>query len=57
MQTEFPPKTWQACWEHVVQGPAAAEVAAELGIAVGSVYVAKSRVLCRLREELQGLLD
>jgi DNA-directed RNA polymerase specialized sigma24 family protein len=33
------------------------DVAAELGISVGSVYVAKSRVLQRLREELSGLLD
>jgi DNA-directed RNA polymerase specialized sigma24 family protein len=32
-------------------------VAAELGIAVGTVYVAKSRVLSRLREELADLLE
>ena len=57
MQTDFAPNTWKACWEHVVAGRPAAEVAAELGIAVGSVYVAKSRVLCHLRQELQGLLD
>ncbi len=57
MQTEFSPSTWKACWEHVVMGRPAAEVAAELGIRVGSVYVAKSRVLSRLRIELQGLLD
>jgi RNA polymerase sigma-70 factor (ECF subfamily) len=57
MQTEFPPKTWKACWEHVVVGRSAGEVAAELGITVGSVYVAKSRVLCRLRHDLAGLLD
>jgi RNA polymerase sigma-70 factor (ECF subfamily) len=57
MKNEFPPRTWKACWEHVVVGRPAAEVAAELGIAVGSVYVAKSRVLCRLRHELEGLLD
>jgi RNA polymerase sigma-70 factor (ECF subfamily) len=57
MQTEFSPSTWRACWEHVVADRPAAEVAAELGISVGSVYVAKSRVLCRLRQELKGLLD
>jgi RNA polymerase sigma-70 factor (ECF subfamily) len=57
MQSEFSPKTWQACWEHVVVGRPAADVAAQLGISVGSVYVAKSRVLCRLREELAGLID
>jgi RNA polymerase sigma-70 factor (ECF subfamily) len=57
MQTEFPPKTWKACWEHVVAGRSAQEVAEELGISPGSVYVAKSRVLCRLRQELDGLLE
>jgi RNA polymerase sigma-70 factor, ECF subfamily len=57
MQSEFSPLTWKACWEHVVAGRRAAEVAAELGISAGSVYVAKSRVLCRLREELKGLVD
>lgn len=57
MQAEFSPTTWKACWEHVVAGRPAAEVAAELGIQVGTVYVAKARVLTRLREELAGLLD
>jgi RNA polymerase sigma-70 factor (ECF subfamily) len=57
MQREFPVKTWKACWEHVVMGRPAAEVAAELGIVVGAVYVAKSRVLARVRQELAGLLD
>lgn len=57
MQRDFSPKTWRACWEHEVKGRPAAEVAAELGISTGSVYVAKARVLRRLRTELQGLLD
>ncbi len=57
MQVEFPPKMWQACWAHIVDGRPAAEVAAELGIAPITVYVAKSRILNRLRQELDGLLD
>jgi RNA polymerase sigma-70 factor, ECF subfamily len=57
MQAEFQPTTWKACWEHVVSGRSAAEVAAELGISEGAVYVAKHRVLRRLRQELDGLLD
>jgi RNA polymerase sigma-70 factor (ECF subfamily) len=54
MQSDFQPATWRACWEHVVDDRPAAEVAARLGVAV---YVAKSRVLRRLRQELAGLLD
>src|SRR5205823_10763699 len=57
MQVEFQPTTWRACWEHVVSGRTAAAVAAELGLSPGAVYVAKSRVLARLRQELKDLLD
>jgi RNA polymerase sigma-70 factor (ECF subfamily) len=57
MQTEFEDKTWRACWEHTVSGKTAAEVAQELGMSEAAVYVAKSRVLRRLRQELAGLLE
>jgi RNA polymerase sigma-70 factor (ECF subfamily) len=57
MQAEFQTATWRACWEFVVQGRPAADVAAELGITPNAVYLAKGRVLRRLREQLDGLLD
>jgi RNA polymerase sigma-70 factor (ECF subfamily) len=57
MQADFEPTTWKACWECVVAGRPAGEVARELGVRVGTVYAAKSRVLSRLRLELTGLLD
>jgi RNA polymerase sigma-70 factor (ECF subfamily) len=57
MQAEFEPATWKACWEFVVAERPVTEVAAELGISVNAVYLAKSRVLRRLREELDGLLE
>jgi RNA polymerase sigma-70 factor (ECF subfamily) len=57
MQAQFQPTTWQACWKQVVEGRSAAEVAAELGISEGAAYVAKCRVLRRLRQELDGLLE
>jgi RNA polymerase sigma-70 factor (ECF subfamily) len=57
MQSEFRPTTWRACWEHAVAGRPAAEVAAELGLSVGAVYAARFRVLARLRQELEGLVD
>jgi|ERR1043166_8072458 RNA polymerase sigma-70 factor (ECF subfamily) len=57
MRSDFQETTWRACWETVVVGRPAEEVATELGMTVGAVYVAKSRVLARLREELAGLLD
>lgn len=57
MQAQFQPTTWKACWEYVVSGRPAAEVARELGISTGAVRVATSRVLHRLRQELTGLLE
>ncbi len=57
MKSDFQPVTWKACWAHVVDAQPAAAVAADLGISVNAVHLAKSRVLRRLREELQGLLD
>jgi RNA polymerase sigma-70 factor (ECF subfamily) len=57
LQPEFSPTLWRAFEQHVLAGRPAAEVAAELSVAPGTVYVAKSRVLRRLREELAGLLD
>ena len=57
MQNEFEPKTWQACWQRVVEERPAAEVAQQLGLSEAAVFVYTGRVLRRLREELQGLLD
>lgn len=57
MQTEFQPTTWQACWEFVVVGRPAAEVARQLGISENAVHLAKGRVLRRLRRQLDGLLE
>lgn len=55
MKDEFRPATWKACWEYIVVGRPAAEVAAELGMSVNAVYLAAGRVLRRLRQELAGL--
>ncbi len=56
MRSEFRDEVWQACWQQVVEGKKAAEVAASLGLSLNVVYSAKSRVLRRLREELAGLM-
>jgi RNA polymerase sigma-70 factor (ECF subfamily) len=57
MVNEFEPVTWQACWNTIVLGRPAADVASDLGTTVNAVYLAKSRVLGRLRRDLDGLLD
>jgi RNA polymerase sigma-70 factor (ECF subfamily) len=57
MQAEFEPSTWKACWEQIVGDKPGAVVAQELGLTPGAVRAAKFRVLCRLRQELAGLLE
>jgi RNA polymerase sigma factor (sigma-70 family) len=52
---EFHKATWQAFWGTAVDGRPAADVGAELKMSTGAVYVAKSRVLARLREEVQRI--
>lgn len=46
------PATWQAFWLTAVEGESGESVATKLGLSVGAVYVAKSRVLVRLKEVL-----
>jgi RNA polymerase sigma-70 factor, ECF subfamily len=57
VQGDFEPATWTAWSQYAVAGRPAAEVAGELGLSTHAVYLAKARVLRRLREELAGLLD
>jgi RNA polymerase sigma-70 factor (ECF subfamily) len=55
IREEFEERTWSAFWRTAVEGRAAKDVAADLGMSPGAVRVAKSRVLHRLREELGDL--
>lgn len=57
IRCEFPASQWQAFWEYVINERSPTEVAAELQISVGSVYAAKSRVLSRLRLDLDPFLE
>lgn len=57
MQSEFDQRIWRACWEHVVSGCSAADVGEQFDMSEAAVYMAKSRVLKRLRQELRGLLE
>ena len=57
IEDEFQGPTWLASREHVVAARPGAEVARDLGMTENAVYLAKGRVLRRLRRELDGLLD
>ena len=53
---EFQPATWEAFLGTAVEGRPAQEVGETLKMTSGAVYVAKSRVLARLRDEVQKLM-
>ena len=57
VEGDFAPATWAAFRRQVFDGCKPAEVAAELGLSLNAVMLAKSRVLKRLRFELRGLAD
>ncbi len=52
---EFTPSTWEAFWRTAVEGRRPAEVSAELNLSAGAVYIARSRVLARLRQRIEEL--
>ena len=57
VEPHFEATTWRAFRRVVMDGMKARVVAGELGISVNAVLLAKSRVLSRLRQEMQGLTD
>jgi RNA polymerase sigma-70 factor (ECF subfamily) len=52
VRVEFRETTWQAFWQVVVEDQAPEKVAESLGMTMNAVYLAKSRILRRLREVL-----
>lgn len=52
VQQEFKTSTWQAFWRTTVEGRTVADTAQGLGMSRNAVYVARSKVLKRLREVL-----
>ena len=45
--------TWQAFWRTSIEGHVAKDVARELDLSIAAVYMAKSRILARLKEVLR----
>ncbi len=57
VRVHFESRTWQAFWMTTIDERPPADVADELGMKVSAVYMAKSRVLRRLRDDFRGLID
>jgi RNA polymerase sigma-70 factor (ECF subfamily) len=57
IQAEFNPRDWQIFHMLVIEDRPVTEVVKRFAITPNLVYVARSRVLARLREVGRGLLD
>ncbi len=54
IRDEFTGPTWTAFWQTMIEGRLCAEVADRLGRSLGAVYTARSRVVQRLKKELEA---
>lgn len=54
VRSSFQPKSWQAFWATAVENRPADQVAQELGLSKGAVYIARSRVMARLKQKVQN---
>jgi len=55
IRPQFEEKTWTAFWRAAIEEEDGKKVAASLGMSLAAVYVAKSRVLARLKTEFQSV--
>jgi RNA polymerase sigma factor (sigma-70 family) len=53
----FQETTWQAFWQTAVEGKSGKVVAQELGMTIAAVYLAKGRVIARLKEQVRQVHD
>jgi RNA polymerase sigma factor (sigma-70 family) len=55
IKEEFQSKTWDAFWKTTVEGQEVTSVASELSMTPGAIYIARSRVLARIRTEIEKI--
>ena len=53
VRCEFTEATWLAFWETMVEGRSCEQVAGELNKSIGAIYTARSRVMQRLKSEVE----
>lgn len=57
IRDEFNDRTWTAFRQLMIEGRSAAEIARSLGTTENAVYLARHRVLTRLRREIGGFVE
>lgn len=54
---EFRETSWQAFWATLVEGRSVADVAAQLGLTPGSIYMSRSRIMARIRAKVREVAE
>ncbi|HSG70126.1 MAG TPA: sigma-70 family RNA polymerase sigma factor [Planctomycetaceae bacterium] len=54
---EFIDTSWAAFWATVIDGQPVKDVAYQLGITCGSIYMSRSRIMARIRRKVDEVLD
>jgi RNA polymerase sigma-70 factor (ECF subfamily) len=57
VKDEFVESSWTAFWLTVVEGRSVKEVAEDLQITPGSIYMSRSRIIARVRKKVSEVLD
>ena len=55
VREEFEPATWLAFWETAIEGTSASVTAQKCGKSVGAVYIARTRVMQRIKQKIAEL--
>jgi RNA polymerase sigma-70 factor (ECF subfamily) len=54
---EFRETSWKAFWATLIDGRPVADVAAELGVTPGSIYMSRSRIMARIRAKVREVAE
>ena len=57
VRKEFIETSWQACWATVIDQKSVDEVARELNVSAGSIYMSRSRIMAKIRQTISIVLE
>lgn len=55
IRQEFLETSWRAFWSTVIEGRPVDQVAEELGVTAGSIYMSRSRIMSRIKQKVQEI--
>ncbi len=57
IKSEFIETSWAAFWATVIEGRSVADVAAELNVSAGSIYMSRSRIMARIKSKVEKVME